>query len=370
MTERPRVLFLDVKPLRPRHDAASLRSCQVIEYLTETADVAFGALSDTGLADAARSVGGSELRFLGAGDPAAIRAHIAAEGASYRLVVLSWGVTAAAFLADARRAAPRAAIVYDTQDVNHVSAFRQARATGDARYVGKALHLRQIERAAMAAADRTIAITDADRVVLEALVPSARVAVAGIWIDPDPQPRRPTGPTILFVGHYQAAPNRNAAILLAREILPRVRARVAGARLVLAGSDPNDELLALRSDCVEVPGWQADLRERFRAAAVFAAPLRFGSGLKGKVLQALTHRVPLVASAVATEGVGLRPGRDYLDAETPEAFAEAIQRILADPAGGARLAEAGAAVAARRFSRAAVRAQFAAIFAPLLAASG
>jgi hypothetical protein len=88
--------------------------------------------------------------------------------------------------------------------------------------------------------------------------------------------------------------------------------------------------------------------------------------LKGKILQAVAHHVPLVATAVAVEGTGLVSGRDYLAAETPAECADGIVCILTEPAIGRRLAEHAIQVVQERFSRNVVWHQFDAVFGPLL----
>jgi O-antigen biosynthesis protein len=362
------VLYLDVKLPRPDHDSASLRASQLLCYLAGRADVDLAVISDYGFGpDAERQAASLGARLAGAAGSDAVRAHIKRHGPDYDLVLFAWSRTATAFMTDVQRAAPRAFRVFDTVDVNHVREFRHARVTGNANRLRTALRLRALEASAIAAADVTLAITDADRTTLTALVPGARIELVGQYSDPETAlPRKIGAPTVLFVGHYQAAPNHDAAMILARTIMPLVRAFVPDAVLQLAGSDPGLDTLALAAEDVIVPGWEADLRPRLAGAGVFAAPLRFGSGVKGKILQAIAHRVPLVASAVAIEGTGLKPGRDYIAAETPAEFADGIAAVLSDPAMRERLAENAMEILRKRFSRRLVRRQLDAALGPLL----
>ena len=367
MQTQRRALYLDIKLPRPDHDAASVRAVQLIEYLASHRAVDLAVLTDFGLApDSPANVRRLGARLVCPPGETAIRAHLDAAGPEYDLIVLAWSRTAVAFMSDIRRAAPQAACVFDTVDVNHVREFRHARVAGNARRLHIALSLRETERAAVTAADVTLAVTEADLLTLRKLVPTARVALAGMWQAAIDAPTLRDGHEVLFVGHYQAAPNHDAATHLAREVMPLLRARCPGCRLVLAGSDPGEDIRALAAPDVEVPGWVPDLSPRLAKAAVFAAAIRFGSGIKGKLLQAIAHGVPLVASEIAVEGIGLVAERDYLPADTPRAFADALARVLTDPALGARLAAAARDVLGKRFSKAAVWRQFDAAFAPLL----
>jgi glycosyltransferase involved in cell wall biosynthesis len=364
-TDKPPVLHIDIRIPVPDRDAASLRSMQVLTYLAARRPVDLMALTGSATEEQTVALAGRGIRLLGAGDPNAIRQYLDQHGTRYDLIVMAWSRVATLFLRHARACAPAARLVFDTHDVNHVREFRHARAIGNQTLLRRALAMKRNEMEAIRAADRTIAISDVDRATFAALVPEACIRTVGIWIEPEPGPPPRTEPVILFVGHYLADANVDAARLLATDILPLVRAVVPEARLELAGSDPLPGIGGLGSAEVAVPGWEADLRPRFRRAAVFAAPLRFGSGLKGKILQAMVHRLPIVASAVAVEGTGLVARRDYLPAETPMEFALAILELLTDPEAGHRLAEAAAHVADERFSRAVVERQLDAVFADL-----
>ena len=372
-----RALYLDVKFPRPDRDSASIRATQCLGFLASRGPLDMASLTYHGLdgpaSSAVEGVARFGARLVCPPGMDRIREFLRDEGAAYHTVVFAWSRTATALMAAVRDIAPQAYLVFDTVDVNHVRLFRQARATGNARRMREALSIREAEKLAMSMADLTIAITDADRDVLRALMPEARVETVSQWHEPVALTRVPSAaPTVLFVGYYQAAPNQDLAPLLAHEVMPAVWAQFPAARLCLAGSEPGPEILVLAGPGVEVPGWEADLGPRLAAAHVYAAPLRFGAGIKGKILQAMAWGIPLVASSVAVEGIGLVPERDFILAESPAACAEGILRILTAPALGGRLAAGAGAVLRARFSRQAVLAQYAAAFAgaPGFAPSG
>ena len=101
--------------------------------------------------------------------------------------------------------------------------------------------------------------------------------------------------------------------------------------------------------------WRASVR-------IAVAPLRYGAGVKGKVNQAMAHGLPVVATTCAVEGMHLHDGEDVLVADTPDAFAQAVLRLLDDDGLWTTLAERGRANVARHFSadaaRSVVRAHF------------
>ena len=81
----------------------------------------------------------------------------------------------------------------------------------------------------------------------------------------------------------------------------------------------------------------------FGQLRVSVAPLRYGAGMKGKVVSSLAAGLPCVGTSIAVEGMTLVIGQDILVADTPEAFADAVVRVYQDEALWTRLSAAGQA---------------------------
>ncbi|OGR75471.1 MAG: hypothetical protein A2X32_13215 [Elusimicrobia bacterium GWC2_64_44] len=146
---------------------------------------------------------------------------------------------------------------------------------------------------------------------------------------------------ILFLGHYPHYPNEDAALRLARRIFPLVKAELPGATLTLAGSCPTAAVQALAGLDIAVPGTTADIRPFLWRAQVFAAPVRYGLGTKGKLLEAFAAGLPVVASREAAASVeAAEPGRHLLAAGSDRDFAQKTALLLSDAALRGRLAGA------------------------------
>ena len=160
-------------------------------------------------------------------------------------------------------------------------------------------------------------------------------------------------PVVTFTGALGYRPNHEAAMRLATRVLPLLRERVPGARLVLAGREPRPELCtaaAARPDVCLVHS-PADLRPYLDCAAVYCAPLPFAAGIQNKLLEALAMELPVVASAVAAAGLhacGERP--PLVVADEDDAIARALAELLTDPARGEQLGAAGREYVRRHFS--------------------
>jgi|GEM_PF-231180 len=134
---------------------------------------------------------------------------------------------------------------------------------------------------------------------------------------------------ILFVAGFGHPPNVDGALWFVREVLPLVREVYPDITLTLAGSKPTEEVLALSSDRIRVTGFVSDevLESLYRSARVAIAPLRFGGGMKGKVLEAMRYGLPLVTTSVGLQGLSEAEGFVYAY-DGAHAFAQSIIALV------------------------------------------
>ncbi|MDX6677756.1 MAG: polysaccharide biosynthesis protein PslH [Solirubrobacteraceae bacterium] len=210
------------------------------------------------------------------------------------------------------------------------------------------------ERRVLRHADAAVVFTERDRRLVQRTAPESAVleTIALGW-DVPPTALDPVGappPTLLFVGSYRHPPNVSAALALAERILPLVRDVHPGVRLELVGGSPPQELLALAGDAISVPGEVASVTPHLDRAAIVVAPLTLGGGMRVKVLEALAAGKAVVASTRAAEGITAHAGEELVVVDGARATAQAITRLLDDPAGRRRMAERARAWALRELS--------------------
>jgi glycosyltransferase involved in cell wall biosynthesis len=157
----------------------------------------------------------------------------------------------------------------------------------------------------------------------------------------EPVTRRPDPATLLFVGHLGFAPNVQAVVGLASGVMPLVWRKIPEARLLLVGRTPAPEVLALQGSRLEVHHDVATVTQFLARATVAVQPLRFGTGLQLKTIEALSAGVPLVVSQRAASPWGIKDGQHALIADTPTEVADAVITLLRDPAKARRLARRG-----------------------------
>ncbi len=133
---------------------------------------------------------------------------------------------------------------------------------------------------------------------------------------------------LVFIGNMGYPPNVNAADFLAKEILPLVHRQKPEVSLVLAGSSPHANVLALKSDKVEITGWVEDIRECYAKAKIFIAPMQIGTGLQNKLLEAMAMKIPSITSKLANDALEARDGSEILVGDTAQDFANHIIDLL------------------------------------------
>lgn len=160
---------------------------------------------------------------------------------------------------------------------------------------------------------------------------------------------------ILFVAGFAHPPNVDAACWLVREILPRVWARHPRVRVHLVGSSPAPEVRALANERVLVTGYvsDAELDAYYARCRVAIAPLRFGGGMKGKVLEAMRHGLPMVTTRVGVQGLSAAAFLPH--SEQADRLADAICALLEDDAHWQRVSRASVGFIMQHYSEHALK---------------
>lgn len=136
---------------------------------------------------------------------------------------------------------------------------------------------------------------------------------------------------VVFVGWFGHPPNVDAAVWLGQRLMPRLRARIAGVRLVLVGKHPPQAVTALACDDIVVTGAVEDIQPYLERATVVVAPLQRGGGMRLKVLQALAAGKAVVVSPRAAEGLFLGAGAPLCIADDTDAFVDAVRILIEQP---------------------------------------
>ena len=154
----------------------------------------------------------------------------------------------------------------------------------------------------------------------------AGVALSGSHVEHGKEEPR----SILWMGSLGWPPNQDSFWWFYREIFPDLVRRDSRVRLVVAGSNPPEDILNIRQHNVEILGYVEDLRSVIRRCQVCVVPLRIGSGIRLKLLEMFAERRAVVSTSIGCEGMGVEDGTHLLIADDPAGFAGAVLRLLDD----------------------------------------
>lgn len=146
---------------------------------------------------------------------------------------------------------------------------------------------------------------------------------------------------LFFSGNLSYPPNVDASIYIVNEILPIVKKSIPNLKVLIAGATPHKKVLALQSEHVEIKGWVDDIRDYYKEAKVFLAPLRIGTGLQNKILQAMAMKIPCITSELTKKGISEMEGDYLLVGKNAESYAELAIKLLKDKNYGEEIATNG-----------------------------
>ncbi|MFU8830759.1 MAG: glycosyltransferase [Wenzhouxiangella sp.] len=352
-----RALVIDAVTPQPDHDSGSVRIVAMMTLLGEMRyQVTFAAQNLLRVDGYTTDLQQAGIEVLYAPQVGALEPWLEEHGQDLDLIIVSRHYVLEPMLATLRRHCARARLVFDTVDVHFLREQREAEIIGSSEIAVTAEQTRQQELSLVRDADVTLVVSPVEQELLTELVPGADIRVVSN-IHPVHGCRRDWSDRqgLLFVGGFQHVPNVDAARWLVEAIFPLVRAELPNVDLHLIGSRMPRELLSIDQPGVFIHGFVHELEPFLEGCRVSVAPLRYGAGVKGKVNQAMSHGLPVVATSCAAEGMFLEHDQDVLVADTAEDFAHQIVRLYQDQELWKRLSDGGLINVERYFSRDAAR---------------
>ena len=201
--------------------------------------------------------------------------------------------------------------------------------------------------AALATADSVVVHSSHERdlVIAAGVQTPVHVLPWTVPLQPGPAPfSKRSG--LALIGGFRHSPNVDAAEWLVGEVLPHLQAAAPGIECLIVGSHVPDSVRALARPGVRLLGQVPDLQPVLSHLRLTVAPLRFGAGLKGKVLTSLAAGVPCVLTRCAAEGMDLPEEYEAVIADAAEEFAACILLLHEDAALYEQLRQAGLAYVA------------------------
>jgi len=215
--------------------------------------------------------------------------------------------------------------------------------------------LRRYEFNTYRAADQVLVLTPEERYGVLSHASDLRVTVIPSGVDTDfyqPGEEAEKEDALVFTGYYSDDPNRDAVLWFVNTVWPRLKKIRPNLVFYVIGPDPPHAIreLARKDPNIIVPGWVKDIRPYLRKARVFVCPTRLGSGMRGKVLQAMACGLPVVSTSLGAEGIPFQVGNNGFLADKPRIMAQYIDLLLGDQALRESIAKRARDLVVDRFS--------------------
>ena len=347
-----RILVIDARVLMPDQDSGSLRMFNILKILRKMGHkvtfVPSNLLYDPHYTPLLQAAG---IECRNRPHETLVEDYLEQHGSEFNTVILSRADYADRYINPVREHCPAARIVFDTVDLHFLREQREAELSGKEEDMNSAT-LRKVQELNIARkADITLVVSPVEIELFREEAPDVDVRllsnIHSIYPTAGSFAERQD---ILFIGGYEHPPNVDAMTWFLDEIMPRVVEANPAIRLHIVGGHLPEALAARASDNVLIDGFVADITPLFNSIRLSIAPLRYGAGVKGKINSSLSYGVPMVATSMAAEGMGLVHEKDILIADDPEAFAREVVRLYDDEALWQQLSVAGKQNIEDRFS--------------------
>jgi len=175
--------------------------------------------------------------------------------------------------------------------------------------------------------------TEVDRELIEPwLLPQQYIEVLPIGVDTDyfqPDGCKKDPYTLISVGTLSWPPNADGILWFYNEVYLSIKKQIPNIQFVVVGANPPSAIRQLAEDpSVQITGWVDDVRSYMARSTAMIVPLRGGSGMRVKILNALAMGLPVVSTSVGCEGINVTPGSDILIADDTDTFIQQIVTLL------------------------------------------
>jgi len=256
----------------------------------------------------------------------------------YSVAIVSRGSNVTRFGGLLEQTQPQALRAFDTEALTFRRLERMVGFIEDSAEVGRvsaqAAATRHVELGALHESSVVFAVSEEEKEFIGEVAHGVPTFVLPHWIEPVEEPagfedRR----DLLFFGGFLAgagSPNEDALLHLVNDVLPILWARDPELVLHVVGADPTPAVEALQSERIDVVGYVEDPAEWLARTRVHVSPMRYGSGIKIKLLDTIAAGLPFVTTPVGAEGLPLGALGPALVAEEPAALAELVHALYTD----------------------------------------
>jgi glycosyltransferase involved in cell wall biosynthesis len=207
-------------------------------------------------------------------------------------------------------------------------------------------HMRQLELRLYHTADRVLTLTSQERFDLLEEDPTLGVTDVPPGLSSQvfkPMPDLPKEHCIIITARFSSDQSQYGCIWFLRAVWPILRKLDPLVKLYLVGRAPSAQMKkhAARDERIIITGGVQDLRPFLAKSKAYVCPVLSGSGIRGKILEAMAMNLPVVTTSVAAEGIPVEQGNNAFIADAPEVMAGVLHLLLSDPDKAAAIGQRG-----------------------------
>lgn len=246
------------------------------------------------------------------------------------IVILEW-TWMLLFIDQVKKRFPNAKYIASEHDVSFLGAQRQYENAKGFKKIYKKLYYNNLykrEILSINKCDYVVTHNAKDKkLLLKNGVEQSKLGVIVPYINlPEQVARKNINKNILFYGAMNRMENEISAEWFIKNVMPEIKD--TGAKYVIVGNKPSDELKKYESDNVIITGFVQDIQPYFSSAMCLAAPIQAGASVKVKILEAMAMGVPVLTNNIGIEGIEVDDGIHYYHCETPEDYNGKIRYII------------------------------------------
>lgn len=223
-------------------------------------------------------------------------------------------------------------ILYYGQDLHFLREQRDYELTKNKKSLLVSKKFKKIEQKLIKNAKMSYFPSIVEKEIAKSLVPKSNVEVVPVYMyKTDNEPNIlpfDNRKDLLFIGGFKHKPNVDGVLWFVDEVFDKIKKEIPNVKFNIVGSNPNGEILKLQSENINVLGFVLDeeLSNLYKSTRVVVAPLRFGAGMKGKVVEALYNKCPIVTTSIGAEGIN-NLNNAIIIADDAETFAKKVVEL-------------------------------------------
>jgi len=363
-----RMLYIDSTIPKPDQDAGSDTAARVLKMLRDDGwEITF--LPDAQFEHAGRYT--QDLQQIGVRPyyaPYVKHSEVFLQGCQeqFDVVFLARIYSGGRHFEEVKRLWPSARVIFNTVDLHYLREQREATLKGDVEGFARSVKVKALELNLIRRSDATIVLSDTERDILTTEKVGKQVVVVPPVFEADkpasydPKERK----DIFFLGGYAHAPNVDAVDFFLREVWPLVIRERDDIIFNIVGANPPERFKAYETANVRLVGFVPDLSQLLDRMRLNVAPLRYGAGVKVKVIAGLASGVPCLATPMAIEGSGVNDGDGVVLVSDAKAFARGILDLYDDMPRLKQLSRNGLDLVGQRYSMKAIKTLYGKLLTP------